>query len=277
MTLNERVFEQNPNLVKMYRFEGENSFHHFDLNASQVYEQDDLNYVYFSRNIKHHQYYCKKKIYKLINEDVLKGKDTIKLNRSTLIQQSLFKNLVRAIENYPIDSKLVSIEFSLSQSFETLLESNYINNRDKTNNDCRVEIVDTTKYGGGFGFYDEWLKLFNIMTYFYSYQRISKENILDFLYAYRKIITSGLRINPMDFLTYPKNSVVKVNERIFYNFSKYSIMNALEGIIENELYFSNSIFDENPQEQIKNIIKQYCIEREKILETYETEYQKTYS
>jgi hypothetical protein len=274
MTINEKIYYQLPDLIKMYRFEGGNSVHRFSFNENGI-NPDDLNYIYFSKSIKHHEYYVKKKIIKIINDDILENYSNLKLDHTAFLKPDSFKKIIKVIENHPLDNKTFSIEFSLSQTFNELLKNNHINNRNKKALDRRIEVVDTTKYKGGLGFCDEWLEVFNIFTYFYSYQRITKENILDFLYAYRKIITEGAKIDPTGFLLNRKNCVIKVNEKIYYDFMKYELMNALQNIVDNNLYFEKSILDENPQEQIKKIIKKYCNEREMILELYESEYQKT--
>lgn len=273
MTLYEEIYHNTPELSKFYRFEGYTSHNRFmqldDMNITSF-----LNYIYFSGNQKHHMYYVAKRLRQLISREVLKDTD-LKFDKKTLLDQGSFNEIANCISNYSFDGKIVSLELSVSPLMNQLLDKNSISNRMKVRNDRRIERVDYNTYRGGYGFCEEWLRVFDLLTFFKSYRRITNDNMLDFLYMQRRnLIESAAILNAVSFLLDPKSLVIKPNEKIFSDFSKYELMDALEKIIEDELYFPSSILAPNPSEEIKRIIQAYNLERSNFLKLSDTIYQK---
>lgn len=277
MTLYEEVYYNMPELSKFYRFEGFKSYPRFS-NQKDIYMQNSLRYVYFSRTQKHHMYYVIKRLKQLINEEVLKDTD-LKLDKQTIVDSTLFNEITKYIENFSFDDRMLSIEFSVSPLMTQLLDKNTISNRCKKTNDRRIERVDYNhRHGGGLGFCDEWLKVFELLTFFYSYRRITNENILDFLYMQRRNLLQAQSIlNSVSFLLDPRTIVIKINDKIYSDFCKYELMDSLQKITEDELYFPESILAHDQNESIKSIVGEYILQREYLLELSETIYQKNLS
>ena len=81
-------------------------------------------------------------------------------------------------------------------------------------------------------------------------------------------------LNATKFLLDESCRTIKINEKIYNDFSKYELMNALEIIVEKELYFPGSMFSKNPDQSIKKIIQAYTHEREHLLELSESIYRR---
>lgn len=274
MTLYEELYHSMPKLPKFYRFEGFNSFPYFNFQGDE-YITNILHYIYFSKNEKHHAYYVSRRLKQLIANEILRDTD-LKFDRKSILDMGAYTEMEKCIENYSLEDKLLSIELSLSPLISELIQKDVVSNRRKTENDRRIEKVDYNTYGGGYGFCEEWLKVFNLLTVFYSYHRITKEDMLDFLYMFRRnLIRPKTFDNPVIFLSDPKNRVIKVNNKIFNDFSKYELMDALQRIVESQCYFPDSIFSENPEEQIRRIIQEYNGEREHILELSDSVYHRS--
>ena len=82
MTLYEEIYYNTPNLTKFYRYEGFGSRPYFQFQGN-VQLTNILNYIYFSKTEKHHQYYVQKRLKQLISQQVLEGTD-IELNKKAL-------------------------------------------------------------------------------------------------------------------------------------------------------------------------------------------------
>ena len=274
MTLYEEIYYNTPNLTKFYRYEGFGSRPYFQFQGN-VQLTNILNYIYFSKTEKHHQYYVQKRLKQLISQQVLEGTD-IELNKKSIIDSGVFTEIERCIENYPFEDTLISIEFSLSPIINQLLVKNTISSRTKQSEDRRIEKVDQRgRYGGGYGFCEDWLRVFEILTYFYSYHRITTEDMLNFLYMYRRnIIERRTIFNPTSFILDPKSRVIKLNDKMYCDFTKYELMDALGKIVEQQLYFPESIFGNNPDEKIRKLIQDYIEEREQLLELTNSVYKK---
>lgn len=274
MTIYEEVYlNLKDELSKFYRLEGIYSYPYYNFSKDGALN-DFMKYVYFSASEKHHMYYTEKRIKQVISKDIL-NEPNMQFNKETILNKDKFNFIINAIENYSFDDKMMSIEFSNSPLMKQLLKRNAIRNAKKSAEDRRVEIADSTKYGGGYGLCEEWLKVFNLLTYFYSYQRITKGNLLDFLYNYRQnLITAKRTLYSVSFLLDQKNRVIDIGTSIFNDFSKYELMNALQSICENDLYFSHSVLATNQSEAIKKIIQEYNLERERILELLDSIYKR---
>lgn len=265
MTIYEELYKNCPNLSKFYRFEVVNmSFPYFNATDGNICNKSSKPYIYFSSSIAHHKYYVSKRLQQLIQNKLVSFSE-IKLNYKSLICFDTFREIVRIIENYQIDDEMISYECSTSKIMLDLLYKNTINNRYKKAGDRRIERCDTTKHKGGYGFCEEWLEILNLLTYFYCYQRITRDNLLDYLYAMReKVLNQSSGISLCKFLE-EENRIIKINKSLFNSYGKYDLMDALERIIQKGLYFKGSNLDIDGNGQIKRTINQYCEEKEKIL------------
>lgn len=269
MTIYEEVYKNIPDLAKFYRFEGYISYPSI---LGNIYLPDNSSYIYFSGNIKHHEYYVEKRLKQLIRE-ILKDTD-YSLTKKAIQDISMFNGIVKKVENYQVTEDLLSIELGILPIINQMIEKNFIINQRKKAQDQRIERVDTRRKGGGYGFCGEWQRVLQLLTFFYSYQRITTENIIDFLHKIRRNYGTIKKINLVDFLTDSQNRVVKLNQDICSDFVKYELMDTLQRIVEMQYYFPNSIFAKDSNEQIKRIIEQYILAREQILGKVETTYKK---
>lgn len=273
MTLYEELYYQLSDLPKFYRYEGLGSFTHFSFKEQTLLPRTD-NYVYFSINSKHHFYYVAKRLKQLINKEMLyETKYTI--TKNVVVNNEKYQEIMKNIENAPLEEKPMSIEFVVSPLIKQLLTNNYIRNFRKEHGDYRVERVDNAQSGGGYGFYGEWLAIFKVLTYMYAYQKITKEDLINYVYAFRqKVINPKLRVSNVSFLSNPNKRVVTLNETLKNDFSKYELMNALESTLEKELFFSESYLGTKGSEGIKKIVQDFSLERETILALLEENYKR---
>ena len=158
MTLYEELYYQLSDLPKFYRYEGLGSFTHFSFKEQTLLPRTD-NYVYFSINSKHHFYYVAKRLKQLINKEILyETKYTI--TKNVVVNNEKYQEIIKNIENAPLEEKPMSIEFVVSPLIKQLLTNNYIRNFRKEHGDYRVERVDNAQSGGGMDFTENgWLFL----------------------------------------------------------------------------------------------------------------------
>lgn len=273
MTLYEELYYQLSNLPKYYRYEGLNSYQHFSFNTGELLENKE-NYIYFSINDKHHFYYVSKRLKQLVDEKFL-YETKYSITRKTIINSEKFQEIIQKIESEPLEDVPVSIEFCTSFLMKKLLMNNYVRNTKKSHGDYRIERVDVSQRGGGYGFYGEWLEVFQILTLIYSYQEITKEDLIQYVYNYReRIINPNFQISPVSFLNNPNKRIIVLNESLQNNFSKYKLMNAIQNILEKKLYLCDSYLGKQGEEGAKKIIQEYSQEREKILALLEENYKR---
>lgn len=261
MSLYQEVLAQTPDLFSFYRYEGNLSYHYFHPNFKEK-AFSSPSYIYFSQSMRHHHYYVDKRLTQYVNEILIHN--NLKMHHFSFNNLKQFNQLLDFLKTYPMKD-FISIQCHSSPIMQALLYKNYISNVRKRKEDRRVERCDITKYQGGYGFCGEWLDLFNTLTYFYSYQTITKEDILQFLilkkqYFYKPDYT----ILPTFFLEVkPRN--IKINPSLFNHYEKYELMNSLQQIIENQLFFPTSPFETHSNEIMKQVISQYTRERKRIL------------
>lgn len=265
MTIYEELYYGLANFPKFYRYEGIKTFKNYDLDNSDSILINLENYIYFSASKQHHFYYVGKRMKQLIERDIL-YQTKYNLQSKKIINLEIFRDIVARIENYPLDEKQTSIEFTTSPLLKKLFAKNFILNSRKKESIPYIERVDINKSGGGYGLCKDWLEVFNILTYIYVGQRITKADLIDYVYNLRqKIINPNLPINITRFLLDPKKQSVKINTQLYSDFTKYDLMNALQNILEKELFFPDSYIAQHRSDCIKKIMQEYNLERENIL------------
>ena len=136
-----------------------------------------------------------------------------------------------------------------------------------------IERVDRKLYGGGYGVSNAWLDLLNDLTLFSSCIRITSIDILNILKNMRrekKLASPYLISNILD----TKERTYRMSDNLYNDFHKYNIMNDLETIYEQKMYFEDSSFGRNPSTNIRDILTSYQKTREKILRLADNSYHK---
>lgn len=224
--------------------------------------------------MKHHNYFVSKRLKQIINNQILHQLGYKQLNKVTLLNPEVYNTILANLDNLST-TDLTSIEFKVLPLVNLIINNNSIKTKDKDTSDRRIERVDSTVCGGGYGFVDEYLKLFDLLTFFYSYQKITSDNIAQYLYNYRRrIIENNTKIISTSFLSDESKRIIRINPTLFNDFTKYELMETLEKIIDAEKYFSASIFAQNPSQQVKSIIQDYNMKRERVLKLADTIYKK---
>lgn len=273
MTLYEELYYQLLDYPKFYRFEGAKSFNHFSFEKGEILPNVDI-YVYFSASSKHHFYYAAKRLKQLIDKEIL-YETKYAITKRTIVNSEKFQGIVNKIENTFLEEKLFSVECIVSPLMRQLITNNCIKNSLKEHGDYRIERVDNRQSGGGYGFYGEWLEVFKTLTYIHTYYKITKEDLIKFVYAFRqKIINPNFKISIVSFLADPHKRIITLNDNLQNDFSKYELMNALQGILEKELYFPSSYLGMNEEDGIKKIMQDYTLEREYLLTLLEENYER---
>lgn len=273
MTLYEELYYQLLDFPKFYRFEGGKSFNHFSFEQGEILPKVN-NYIYFSANSNHHFYYVAKRLKQLIDKEIL-YETKYAITKKVIVDSEKFKEVVSKIESAFIDEKQISIECIVSPLMKKLIANNCIKNSLKKHGDCRIELVDKRHRRGGYGFYGEWLEVFKTLTYIHAYQKITKEDLIQFVYASRqKIVNPNFQISIVSFLADPHRRILALNNNLKNDFSKYELMNALQVILEKGLYFSSSYLGINGEDSIKKIIQDYTLEKEYLLALLEENYER---
>lgn len=251
-----------------YRFQGSNSFEYFNIKNNR-FETDNNNYVYFSRTKKHHYYFTVKRLRQLINIDVLKDTDYV-ISNKTLNDKESFKYISNLIINSLNIKNLNSISLACDKSYYMLLKENSINSMSKVTPHL-IERVDRRLYGGGYGVEGYWLDLLEDLTFFTAYTRISVNDILTLLDSMRR---NGKLVSPYLISDILENKLrkYKIKDNLYNDFHKYNIMNDLENIYDERMFLENSHLSSNPRETIREILKSYQDNREKVLRFVDDKY-----
>ncbi len=248
-------------IPKYYRFEGKNSFSHFDFSNRNFLDGTD-HYIYFSKTEKHHFFYVARRLRQLIEKDILSS-TPYSFKKSMIVDKESFQKMIQLIECAPIDERQISIEFTVSPLFSKLLSHNATSIGEKHSGEQYVERVDVRKFGGGYGICGEWLELFHFFTYFYAYQKINRMDLIHFLYAYRNnMIHQSFKASTVPFLLDIERRTIEENSGVSSFFRKYELMDLLERILEKKLYLPNSFLGEHQMDGVKQIILEYLKEKE---------------
>ena len=251
----------NDGAKEFYRFQGHKSFECFDIRNNRFNNTTD-HYVYFSNSKNHHYYFTIKRIKQLINTIVLKDSN-YQITRKQLDTPSSFKHIKNIVFNSDKIKNLNSISLICDPVYYALIKENCINNYAKTF-ESGIEKVDRKVYGGGYGITGPWLDLFNDLTYFSSYVRISSFDVVKLLNKMRR---KSIQTNPLlikDIIE-AKQRNYNLSTNLYNDFHKYDIMNDLERICQEGLFLENSSLSKHPTKTIKQILNKYQGEREKIL------------
>lgn len=147
MALYEEVYYQLINYPKFYRYEGVKTHRNYNFEDEEVLANIE-SYIYFSKTLKHHEYYVQRRIRQQIERDIL-YQTKYSLQKGCVINNEKFQAIVTIIENYPLEAKPSSIEFTTSPFIKKLFAKNYyIENAKKKDNIPFIERVDKTKSGG---------------------------------------------------------------------------------------------------------------------------------
>ena len=248
------------NTKSLYRFQGGSSYTHFKLTDQEA--SFSLNkYVYFSKNFDHHRYFVYKRLKQIINKISLET-NGISISRCKLAELDYYHKLRKAIVNFPNITNLESIRFFVDFNLIALIEDNYIYNESKLECKRVIERVDRKVYGGGYGIADEWLELFNYLTFAYSKKEISRSDLIKLL----NDIKSGYKSN-LDCVSFISKDITNltINSSIYSSFNKYEIARKIEEIMDKKLYREGSFLSTNPKLLIKKINNDYLSVRDKIL------------
>ena len=262
--------DKNNIIKEFYRFQGANSYEHFNLKESQYNENTKDNYLYISNSLKHHEYFTLKRIKQLLNT-ILKEESLPIISNNNLREYETYLKIRRLLLYNPRVVDLYSIKLVTNKKMEKLLKENCTKQEIKKSIQG-VEKVDNRVYGGGYGLSKEWKELLYLLTYFNSFHTIGRKDIIQ--------IINNMRINKkishkdnIDFiLNNPENYKLLLSPKIESNFTKYDIMNCMEEIIESGNYLEDSEFGTNPNKVIKDVIEDYERGKEKVLTIFDKYY-----
>ena len=255
---------------EFYRFQGSSSFEYFNIKSNRF--DDSKHYIYFSRTKNHHYYFTIRRIRQLLNKVVLN--DTpYSISNKELENEESFKKITNIVLNQENLKGLKSISLVCDNAYYQLLKENSSCNMAKKVSPYLIERVDRKMYGGGYGVSNAWLNLLNDLTLFSSCIRITSVDILNILKNMRreKKLASPYLISSI-FDT--KERTYRMSDNLYNDFHKYNIMNDLETIYEEKLYFEDSSFGSNPGANFRDILTSYQKNREKVLRLADNSYHK---
>lgn len=272
MAIYQSILDQLPELSNFYRYEGGLSYSYFHPNGDTAFSSNS--YIYFSKSIHHHHYYVSKRIIQYLNE--ILSQYHKKLNYYSFSNPRQFNQILDILFHSPMD-EFISIQCSTSPLMNTLLYKNGILNSRKNGQKHYIELCDLKKYQGGYGFCDEWLDIFNTLTYFYSFLTITKDDVVNFLINQKaRMFYPDSKVLPTAFLE-NKQRCVKINISLFNDWKKYDLMNSMQQIIEKGLYCEQSNFRIDSHNEMKRVLTQYMKERKRILSLTEHAFEQNIS
>ena len=256
--------------TEFYRFQGSNSFEYFNIKSNKF--DDSKHYIYFSGTRNHHYYFTIRRIRQQLNKVVLN--DTpYNISNKELKNEESFKKITNIVLNQENIKNLKSISLIIDKNYYQLLKENSVYNMVKKQSPYLIERVDRKLYGGGYGVSNAWLDVLNDLTLFSSCIRITSIDILNILKNMRrekKLASPYLISNILD----TKERTYRMSDNLYNDFHKYNIMNDLETIYEQKMYFEDSSFGRNPSTNIRDILTSYQKTREKILRLADNSYHK---
>lgn len=259
-------FEKDDRISKLYRFEGGKSFSKLS-NGSFGFDNVG-GYTYFSKSLKHHQYFMSKRLKQLINENVLNGTNLI-VSKNNLVHNGSFNIILSKLDHCSNIHSLYSLELLTDPFILGFIKDNALIQEVKQHSMYSdiPELVDRKVHGGGYGLSQEYLELLSYFTYFIKVRELRKENLVSFLKNYRLNVlknTPGSKVMNVNFID-------DMNYRIFLNphfsdpFTKYRIMNCFEEIYDSGEYLDRSKFGNKPKDIINGGIDSYEKAKEKAL------------
>lgn len=249
--------------VRLYRFQGGNTYPAYDLVSDSFRLQSYRYYTYFSVSIDHHRYFVYKRIKQYLNQKMLIEKKGT-FNAKRLGDLNEYRKIRRYMSSCEIDL-FNSLGLSVVGEFTSLIKDNYVYNSNK-DIERSIERVDRRIYGGGYGFCDEWLELLNIMTLEYQNRRISRNDLLCMIKNIHN--HNGSIIDCLNFLNNCDREIV-VNSFIFDPFMKYRIMELLEEIIVSKKCAVDSKLSTNSRDVIRQVVRSYVDSQEFMMQKIE--------
>ena len=265
-----RELNQEDLVKEMYRFQGANSYEHFNIKTSKYNQNTIDNYLYFSKSIDHHEYFTIKRIRQLLNK-LLEEETDYKLTLKELGESNSYTHIKNFILNTEKLEDLYSIKLVTNKNIDQLLKENSFKLEEKRKPGS-VEKVDRRVYGGGYGITKEWKELLYALTYFTSFHTIDKKDIIELLQNMRRTGRLNRKDNIDFILKNPENYKFQLSPSIQSDFTKYQIINCLEEILENGTYIKESELGQNPTKTIRKIIDDYERGKEKVLTIFDNYY-----
>ena len=242
------------NQVKeLYRFQGANSFDHFDFHTSRFDKIDG--YVYFSKSLEHHKYFTNKRIRQMLNKIVLKDTPYQISCHDLRDDQESLSQIKRLIINSDNLSEMYSIRLVCNPMISNLIADNCLFQQNKGYK--TIERVDRRVYGGGYGIASEWKELLTYLTYFNSYKEIDRKDILQLIVNMSRNGKVNNRENISFLLDDSSRYKVEVTPSFTNDFTKYQIRDCLERIVEQELCLPTSELSKDTNKTIKEVVSSY--------------------
>lgn len=239
---------------EFYRFQGANSFDHFDFRTSNFNKTNG--YIYFSSSLDHHKYFTIKRIRQFLNRIVLKDSPYLISCHDLRDNPDNYEIIKKIVTNSNQLSDMYSIRLICNEEISKIISDNCQYQREKEGN-MTIERVDRRVYGGGYGLANEWKELLTYLTYFNSYKKIDRRAILELLANMSATgkVNNKNNINFLldDFSQYK----IDINPNLESDFTKYKIRDCLEYILEHNLCLSSSKLKTNPSETITEIVSSY--------------------
>ena len=247
-----------------FRFEGGKTNSRFDINS-----EDNEGYIYISNSLNHHMYFSLKRIKQILNREMLELEHmplTCKTIRDCEIYPRI-KNLILYDENL---SSVYSFRLGSCPIVDSLLRENAVYpNRQETKNKS-AQRVDRRVYGGGYGLSEEWKRLFAALTYYTARTKITRKDLLELLAKMRATGKLTQKDNIKFLLSDNDRYQYRINHNLESDFHKYSIIDALESILERGEAREDSTLANNPKKTIRRVVEEYERGREKTLRLLET-------
>lgn len=277
MSTIEKVYKEitrKYDLFNLYRYQNQNingySFKH--LTIDKELEIKENGNIYFSKSYEHHKYFIKKRIKQEANV-FLKQKKLPIISKTNMLLIDEYNQIKTALIEHYTDFNSEAINLTTIPFMAKLLKENSVQQEIKRKHPNTIELADRRKQGGSYGIPNNWLTLLNGTTLFYGKKNINYDDILNYLYCLKLNYAAHSKNDVLDFLNH-KNASIYINENLYNPYHKYTILDNLEKIIEENNYLKTSCLNKQTTKTIRGCIEEYQQLREVILNTMEDKYKR---
>lgn len=214
-------------IVKLYHFEGRFTKYPIAFENEFSFQIPKNSYIYFSKSLRHHEYYANKNILCDLNQMAQEnfGKPFYHLD---LADKQIYHKVRCFIEQHYQNFSYKSYEINVLSTYQHLLETYAVYNLEKTKMDSQrqiPEICDTRKHSGGYGIKGRWSKLLEDSTIYAHCFEMDYRNVLKIIEIIREKDRPVYPTTPI--LEYPRY-ISGLSENLYLNpFHKFVLFDDL--------------------------------------------------
>lgn len=227
---------------------------------------ESINYRYFSLKLERYHADIINRMKQVLNEEILYQSEYL-FQRRVMIHPEKFEIMIQQVKEYPIKKICLGTIVTVSPLMLKLMNKNM--GYDHKQEIYRKKRMDNQD--GKYGLTEEWFQVFELFSYFYIYQVITKKDLIEFMKAYRyNVIHHSYEIDPVSFLLSSRNRTLKFHKLKQDGFDKLQVL--LETILEKKMYYESSFLGQYQYKGVQAIVQNFKREREQINDQLQKQY-----